>query len=361
MATLSFLEQPRVNTFDTMLEKKPELKLETINQKIGRTSFYFKDITTVSNLSNVTANISSSTASASRVDTSNQLSYIFRFMGLDFDPFVGHQDTYYNRGSLEKNQLIREMFFTGMDVSTRFFKVYDVHSNLWHLDIDKLRHVVTPSIQYRYQQEPSVDFSRLQQFDTIDTLERENMVTFGLENKLQTKRNGVSVDLMTLYMTSDYDLERNATSGKGFQNLKYRFEFTPYPSYGFTSDAEYDTAEKFFRTLDANLWANIGKDQMVLGYVQAKGSNGQLTAGFTAPLNPFWKLNIYERFDVVTGDLIEQQYILDRDLHCWTMEFIVNQTQGNGISFLVAFKLKAFPGMAINARETFSPPRAQGQ
>ena len=360
MATFSFLEQPRVNTFDTMLEKKPELRLETINQKIGQTSFYFKDITTASNLYNATANVSN-TSSVSRVDTVNQLSYIFRFVGLDFDPFVGYQNTYYSRGSLEKNALTREMFFTGMDVSTKFFKIYDTHSNLWNLNIDQLRHVVTPSIQYRYQQEPSVDFSRLQQFDTIDTLERENMITFGLENKLQTKRGGVSVDLMTLYMTSDYDLERNATSGKGFQNLKYRFEFTPYPGYGFTSDAEYDTADKFFRTLDANFWVNIGKTQAVLGYDQAKGANGQMTASFTTPLNPFWKLNIYERFDVVTGILAEQQYILDRDLHCWTMEFIIDQTQGNGVSFLVAFKLKAFPSMSINARETFAPPRTQGQ
>ena len=118
---------------------------------------------------------------------------------------------------------------------------------------------------------------------------------------------------------------------------------------------------KFFRNLDANFWTNIGKAQACLGYDQARGANGQMTASFTTPLNPFWKLNIYERFDVVTGILAEQQYILDRDLHCWTMEFIIDQTQGNGVSFLVAFKLKAFPSMAINARETFSPPRTQGQ
>jgi lipopolysaccharide assembly outer membrane protein LptD (OstA) len=359
MATLSFLEQPRVNKFDTMLEKLPEIRLETINQKISQTSFYFKSTTIASNLYNATANIGN-TASVSRVDTSNQLSYVYRLMGLDFNPFVGHQDTYYSRGSTEKSALFREMFFTGMNVSTKLFKVYDVHSNVMHLDIDKLRHIVTPSIQYRYQPEPSIQISRLQQFDTTDSLDRENMVTFGLENRLQTKRNGESVDLITLLMTADYDIERNNTLGKGFQDLKYRLEFKPYSSWELDSDAEYDTSLKSFRNLNINFWMKTGKAMTVLGYNEGTGADGQITAGFTAPINPFWKLNIYERFDVVTGDLVEQQYILDRDLHCWTMEFIIDKTEANkGISFLIAFKVKAFPALGINATKTFSPPRSQ--
>ena len=344
-ATLSFLAEPRVNKFNSVLQRIPELKLETVNQKIGQTPIYYKNTSQTAYLSSTTANVGA-TNDLFRTDTSNQLSYPFRFMSVDFAPYAGHRDTLYSRGLTSQEDLLRGMFFTGMDMSAKLYKLYNGY-----------RHVITPSIQYRYQHMPTVSMAKLLQLDDIDALDKQDMVTFGIENKLQAKRDGIAVDLATLLLTSDYNIEHSSTAGTGFQNVKYRFEFKPYSMWEFDSQAEYDTVAGSFRTITSDVWANTGKASTTMGYRYKKGESSQLTTGFTCPLNPFWKASIYERFEFRTGNLVEQEYILDRDLHCWTMEFIINQRKAEGVSFFIAFKLKAFPDIGINAEKTFSPPR----
>ena len=344
-ATLSFLAEPRVNKFDAIVQRIPELRLETVNQKVGRTPFYYKNTSQTAYLSSTTANVGA-TNDLFRTDTSNQLSYPFRFMSVDFSPYVGHRDTFYSRGLTDQEDLTRGMFFGGMDMSTKFYKIFN-----------GFRHIVTPFMQYRYQHMPTVNRAKLLQLDAVDALDKQDIVTFGLENKLQTKKNGASVDAATLILTSDYNIEKSSTAGTGFQNLKYRFELKPFSMWEFDSEADYDTVGEFFKTVTTDLWANVGKARTVFGYRYKKDESSQLTTGFSCPLNPFWSVNIYERFEFRTGNLMEQEYTLDRDMHCWTMQFIINQRKAEGISFFIAFKLKAFPDIGINAEKTFSPPR----
>jgi lipopolysaccharide assembly outer membrane protein LptD (OstA) len=356
-ATLSFLGQPRVNKFESVVEKVPELRLETVNQRIADTRWYYKNTSSMTHLMGTAAHVGV-TADVSRFDTANQVSYIFRFLSVDFSPFVGERNTYYSRGLLgEDKDLARDMFFGGIDMSTKFFRLFDVETDTMNLNINKLRHVVTPSIQYRYQNEPSVKVSRLTQLDEVDALDRMSRVTFALENKLQTKRSGNSVDLATLILSADYNVERNLTLSQGFESFKYDLEFKPYSWWEFDSDANYDTSRDFFRMINADFAMNIGKSSTSVGYRFKKDESSQITTGFTCPLNPFWKLGMYERFEFKTGDLVEQEYRLERDLHCWIMELIINQRPADGVAFLIAFRLKAFPDIGINAEKTFSPPR----
>lgn len=357
-ATLSFLGQPRINHFESVVQKVPEIKLETVNQKIAQSQFYYKNTTSFAHLMNTAAN-SGITDEVSRTDTSNQLSYLFRFFNVDFSPFAGHRDTYYSRGIGTDKDIMRTMFFSGMDISTKFFRLYEVKTDFMNLNIDKLRHVVTPSVQYSYQHEPSVNKSRLAQLDEVDALEKHNMVTLALENKLQTKRGGQSVDILRLILSSDYNIGHTSTLDSGFQNIEYDFEFKPYNWWELDSDAEYDTRKNFFKTVNFDYWMNVGKSKTTVGYRFKHEENSQMTVGFTCPLNPFWKLGVYERFEFKTGDLVEHEYRLERDMHCWIMELIVNQREAEGITFLLAFKLKAFPDIGIDAQKTFTPPRAE--
>jgi len=356
-ATLSFLGQPRVNAFESVLQKIPELKLETINQRIGDSRFYFKNTTTSAFLSNTTANSNQNTETM-RTDTTNQMSYLFRWAGLEFSPYVGEQNTYYSRGVSGQDSLMRNMFFTGMDMSTKLFKIYDVESNFMKMDIHQLRHVITPSIQYRYQHDPSVSASKIQQMDSIDALDSMNKVTLGLENKLQTKRNGLNVDLLRFLLSSDYNIEDNDTLGKGFQIFKYEMEFRPWSWFEFDSNADYDMVHKHFDTIDAEFWNTSGRLRTHVGYRYAHSESSQMTIGLDCPLNPFWTASVYERFEFKTGDLVEQEYRLTRDMHCWLMEIIINQRESEGVSVMLAFKIKEFPDIGINAEASFSPPRS---
>ena len=355
-ATVSLLGEPRVNDWQSVLQKTPELKLETINLKMFDSPLYYKDTTTVSVLSNTVAN-SSATSDVTRSDNSQQISYPFRFMDLDVNPFVGHRDTYYSRGIDPDNDFWRGAMFTGIDVSKRLYRVFDVETQAMGLDIHKLRHVVTPQVQYRYQRHPTVDNARITQMDTLDNVDLQDYAVFSLENKLQTKRGENTVDLGTLILSTDYHFERNDTVGGGFETYGYDLEFKPYAWWEFDSDASFDIDETFFRYLNADLWAHMGRVSASTGYRFKKDESSQTTAGLTWTLNPFWKLGMYERFEFKTGDLMEQEYRLTRDMHCWLMELIVNQRDAEGISFLLAFTLKAFPDIGIEAETTVHPPR----
>lgn len=358
-ANLSLLAEPRVNKFVSTLQKLPELKYETVNQRLSDTRFYFKNTSTMSNLSNTTANLSGTSAEVTRFDSSNQLSYIFRFMGLDFNPYVGHQDTYYSKQIDKKEDVMRGMFFSGIDVSTRLYKTFDVNTDFMNLNINKLRHVLVPSVQYRYQHEPTVSQSRLQQFDSIDALDSQSRAILSIENKFQTKRDDVPVDLARLLLTTDYYFDPNDTLKAGFQTYSYELEFKPYSWWEFDSKGTFDAKMKVFRTVDADLWGNAGKGRLSLGYRYKYNESSQITAGFNYPLNPFWKLDIYERFESKTGEFVEQEYRFTRDLHCWLVQFIINDRQDEGLTFYIEFTLKAFPEIGINAQKTISEPRTK--
>lgn len=358
-ATLSVLSQPRVNFFDTVLQKLPEAKLETVNQKIIGSPLYFKSTTTADMLSQATA-LTGPTIDVGRVDTSNQLSLPFKLAFLDLNPFAGNQETYYSRGVDPDQAYLRTMFFTGVDISTRFYKMMDLETDVWGLDIHRLRHIVIPSIQYRYQHTPSVDRSKFFQLDSVDGLDLKDLVTFALENKVQTKRRGETIDVARLIVSSDYNIERNATTNLGFANFKYDLELRPYSWLSFDSDADFDLENKYFRSLNTDAWGTLGRFNVVTGYRFKHSESSQLTTGVTCSINPFWTASAYERFEFRTGNLVEQEYRLSRDMHCWVMEWIFNHKEGEGVSILVGFKLKAFPGINVEAQTTVaSPPRTR--
>lgn len=357
-ATFSFLENPRINKFESVLQKIPEIKLETFSQKLGDTNFYFKDTSTGDFLSYTIAN-SSARTEVVRADTQNQLNYLFRWMGLDFSPYVGMENTAYSRGIDANESFIRNMFFTGMDISTKFYKVFDVETDVWNIDIHKIRHILTPTVQYRYQREPTVNLSQIQQMDAIDALDKLSRITFGLENKLQTKRNDQEVDLLRSVLTADYYVDRNNTFGKGFSLVDFEMEVKPYDWWEWDTDTEYDVSEQHLNKVDTEFWTSLGKVWTHLGFRYAHGQNNQLTTGFKCPLNAFWSVSVYERFYVDSGHMAEQEYRLTRDLHCWLGELIINQRETEGISFLLAFTLKAFPDIGINAETTFPAPRTE--
>jgi len=356
-ATVSLLGHPRVNHFESVLQRIPELQIDTVNHRLfDALSLYYKNTTTVTYLSNTTAH-SGTTTDVARADSTQQISYPFRFMSLDFNPFVGHRDTYYSRGVMPDDDLWRGALITGIDVSARLFKVFDVDIDAWGLDIQKIRHVITPQFQYRYQHTPSIDNSRIYQLDTLDNVDLDNTLTFILENKLQTKRGEDVVDLATLIMSADYHLQRNNTFGKGVATLNYDLEFKPYSWWEFDSDAVFDVQSGFFRNVNADLWGHFGRVDATTGYRFKKDESSQLTAGVTWKFNPFWTVGAYERFEFKTGEFVEQEYRLTRDMHCWLMEFIVNNREDEGTSFMLGFTLKAFPSLAIEGSKTFRPPR----
>jgi len=353
--TLTFyVDTSRENRPIRGIERIPEINYTVNNQQIGKTGFYLKSTNVFSDLSqqNYPKTFNNKTL---RFDTNNDISHPFKLGFIQFNPHLGSENTYYSRtADPTRDNILRGMFRGSLDMTTKFYRVWDYHTNFAGLNINGLRHVITPTITYLYQARPTFPASRLNQFDSaIDDLYRIHQFEFGLENQLQTKRNGQVVDLVRLLITSNYGL-KGTTGQRSFNPFDSQLDTNPTDWLSFHNDNEYDyhsghwNSENFDGTIHGTGWSYS------LGSRWARYQGEQLTGEMDYTINPKWRFTLYGTFPLThatNGNISsarEYEYIITRDLHEWEMDMGIDQQQGQGSTFYVLFRLKASPGMKLN-------------
>ncbi|MFC1708699.1 LPS-assembly protein LptD [Candidatus Omnitrophota bacterium] len=361
-ATASFLMQKRFNQFYTETEKLPEIKLDAVKQKIGESPFYFKHESSITSLTSRTA-LTDQDEDTVRVDTYNQLSYPFKlaFFNISFEPFVGPRYTYYSKDKNGSEHLFRYAFYTGYSVLTKFYRTFqDVKINSFGLEIDNLRHIITPSLSYAYNNDPTLPSYRLTAFEEIDGISQSNTMTVSLENKLQTKRDGQSVSFLTFIASSPYSFKLEGYGGR-FDDLELDLEILPNSWLKYWSDAKFDFRRRKFREANFDIELSLGdKDKFTAGYRYSLGddSGKVFTATFERQIGPKWKFKSHHRLDFTKSKMIEEQeYALARDLHCWEIEFVVNSKKKKGVTFWLGFRCKAFPDLGFDASKGHQQPK----
>ncbi len=355
---LSIRNDVRVNRFTSQVERVPEIQYNLASQKIAETPFYYKNITTFSNLTREYASPTDQRLKTMRFDIDQEISYPTRLGFIEFTPFVGTRQTYYSRTKdPSDHSVLRGLFKTGTSLSTKFFRVYDAHVDTAGLKIDKLRHIITPRVTYSYQTDPSVVAAELDQFDTVDAIDNAHKVTLSLENKLQTKRDGKVVELARAVVSSDFYLKDDPNPG-GFGVVTADLDLRPTDWLTLYFDSTYDSREEHLNTANFDAYINGRSWSFGLGKRYNREVDDQFTAQFNWAINRKWALKIYERFDAEHGEWKEQGYTLTRDLHSWLLDVNFNHKQTEGSELMFIFRLKAFPDMgAIEMGSTISRSR----
>lgn len=379
---LSLLIDKRMNRFDTVVERLPEVRLEVLSTKIRDTHFYFKSEEIVSKLESKHDTYSgTSDFEALRLDSFNELSYQKKLLKfLSVKPFIGTRQTYYSedaRSDKGENR-IRGQFLTGVDLSAKFFKILPYSTNFLNLDIAQMRHVITPSISYFYNSRPTLPASQLHQFDSIDAIKKLNGVTLSLENKLQAKRGtGIvdlegdlennlqakrgmsSVDLVRAIVSTDYLFKHeDTTEGKSlsrWSEVKFDLELRPYSWLFIDTESYYDPKTRDFNRVYVDVVARNNKWYLGIGHRYEQNSSTLMTGELQYKLNKKWKFKIYERYEFKTNELERQEYTFTRDMHAWFLDIIYNI--GDGESVLVIFRLKAFPEMPLRFSTSYHQPQ----
>jgi len=362
IGTFSFQTEKRVNRFySASIERLPELALDTTEQEVFNTPLYFSNETSFSNLRKRYPN-SSNHEDANRLDAYNKLSLPKKIAFINIDPFVGVRQTYFSEDALHNSDIVRGIFYTGIDLSTKFFRIFDVKGDFLGIEINKLRHVITPTIEYSYIHDPSIPPSNLLSFDEIDSIDRENKVTLSLENKLQTKRKDVSRDLVRFILSTDY-LFKKDPEGSRFVSITSDLEITPAAWLRIESDTTFDTRLKRFTTVNADFSIRSEDDKWSFGFGERyeRKLNRQLEMQLGYRINPKWKFSIYERFYPTFSQLKEQEYVITRDLHCWVFTISYNVTRGTGEEIWFALRLKAFPEMGFEFNKSYHSPKPRSQ
>ena len=368
-SSLDILLQQRTNHWFDQLDKLPEINYNLPSLQLGETPLYFENISQfgIYNKKATTAPVTADDVTVTRLDTTNRVSLPTKIGFVQFKPFVASEQTLYDRGANGQSAFVRTIFYAGADLSTKFFRIYNVKTNFLGLDLNGLRHVVTPSVGYLYTLVPTVQISQIRQIDAVDAIHRGNIATLSLSNKLQTKRNGSSVDFVDFLITTNYVLDPKTgdnaflvpnngdTLKNDFSDILFKLQVLPYSWVTFQSEATFQHSDQTnlnynkFSLANYCLTFNLTKDNsFTIGQRYERKGYNEVTANFIWRLTPKWKFSIYERYDLKDSPGLsrgsqEQEYTLTRDLHCWDMDISLNQKKDTGTTIFFVFRLKAFP------------------
>ena len=374
--SLDVLAQPRVNPFFESVERLPDARLTGFRQQVFETPIYYESESSAGYYRRLFANTNLLGADyyGERADTFQQLTLPETFFGwLNVTPRAGGRFTYYSPttgpGAATTNQQ-RWVFNTGAKVSFKASQTWPgFKSSL--LDADGLRHIIEPSVNYVYIPRPNVGTNLLPQYDyevpnnlqllplefpdynSIDSIDSQNTLRFGLNNILETKRNGTIDTLVNWNVLTDWHL-RTRTNQTSFSDVYSELAVKPRKWLKLESLTKFDvTKDRFNLAVHSatfepnNTWSwTVGhyflRDDPAFGI-----GNNLLTSTFFYRLNENWGTRVAHYFDARTGTLQEQDYTIYRDLRSWTAALtfrsLDSQATGHDFSVAATFSFKAFP------------------
>jgi LPS-assembly protein len=295
---------------------------------------------------------------------------------LDVAPRAGGRFTYYSKASgpgADTEEAYRGVFNTGMEVSFKASRVWPDIQNRF-LEMDGLRHILIPSVNYAYVPNPNYQPGELPEFDyriaslrqlpiefpdynSIDSIDSQNVLRLGLRNKFQTKREAGIANLVDWDLYTDWRLNPEAGQTT-FSDVYSDLVVKPFSWMTLESLTRYDVPDNQMRmtlyamTLQPNDVWSIGMSYYYLrddtAPPEGLGPGNDIIQGrvfFRA--NENWAFRVAYYYDINRGKMQEQYYSIYRDLRSWTaaLTFRVLENNNSQMDYTVAFtfSLKAFP------------------
>ncbi|MFH1045717.1 MAG: LPS assembly protein LptD [Candidatus Omnitrophota bacterium] len=376
--SLSFLAKRRFNKIFDRTEYQPEIKLNIPSLQIGseKSKFYWASQTSLANISHKEAHPSNIDQDTVRFDTYNDIKRVSKLGFLYITPYIGGRETYYSKDKYGEHDWWRGALYAGVTADTKFYRVFNTSTNIFGIDVNNLRHVITPIVSYSYIHTPTIVPPKLYQFDGLDGIDRQNQFAFSLENKLQTKRKVEdssetryeSVDLARLTVSTNYSYR--LPTGSCFSNVNFDMEFTPFKWLTVEFDTAYDHRVDRFDTFSLDLYADQSdKWKYGAGYRYVHEQHSEVNYELSFKPTPLWKIGAYGRY-ILKGyphnkkkinSLEYQEYSLVRDLHCWTAEVLWTIERDAGESLMLVMRLKAFPELPLEAGTSYHRPKEGSQ
>jgi hypothetical protein len=384
---LDVLAQPRIDDFYETVERLPDVRLTGFQQQVGNLPVYYESESSVGYYRRLFAETNSflTTASnydAGRADTYHQLTLPETFFGwLNITPRVGGRFTYYTEASgpgATTEESTRGVFNTGAEVSFKASRLWP-QVKISFLDFDGLRHIIEPSVNYVYVPSPNVHPNELPQFDyelpslrllpieypeynSIDSIDSQNVLRFGLRNQLQTKRDGQVEDFLDWQLYTDWRLKPSAGQ-RTFADLYSDLSLAPRSWIRLESQTRFDINTRQWNMLlntltlkPSDVWSwTVGHFYLRSDFSDSPTAIGQgddvFTSAFFFRLNENWSVRATHHFDVQSGRLQEQYYSIYRDLRSWTAALTAG-VRDNGIgpkdySVGFTFSFKATPKFPV--------------
>ncbi len=285
-----------------------------------------------------------------------------------------HVQSYDNEGG----RVTRFAAEFGVQAQSKFYSSWSDTQVKW-LNLNGIRHVVEPYVNYTFAPEPSEDRDYLYFFDEIDRLERQHFVRLGVDQRWQTRDNANDATprtFLSLESYCDLHFDRGEETGKYWGDLGNRLSFMPNKNWRLWTSMLYDIgdgniqrAEAGFRYSRPDSWSfstryNYRNDHLSRsvysmgseltdffgesGYIKKHFETADtISATLRLHLNSITSLEIYGEYDFTKNQLSEHHYYLTRKLHCWTLVTGVGWDNSD-FEVLVMLRLNAFPNVKLD-------------
>jgi len=380
--TLDVLAQPRVNRFQETVERLPDVRLTGLRQQIGPTPFYYESETSAAYLQREFAYDATNRFAAARADTFHQVLLPWTFFNwLNVTPRAGGRYTYYSEATgpgAATDEEHRWVFNTGAEVSTKLSRTWPGAKSRF-FDLDGVRHIVQPSLNYAYVPNPAPPLEELPPFDyelpttrllpftypeynRIDSIDSQNVLRFGLRNKLQTKRRGQIENFLHWAAYVDWRLNPNSRQ-RAWSDAYSDLDVKPFHWLTLNSqlayninDTTWDAADHSAVFAPNDIWSlRLGHRFLRDGAFFGPGVEGHniLYETLYFRLNHNWGLRASHYYNADAALLQRQQYGLYRDFRSFTVALTASLHKSLGqpldYGFALTFSSKIFPRYGLGS------------
>lgn len=410
--TISLLARVQTNGFFETVERTPELQMDFQRQKLFDTPISYEGQTSMvaferrfANASDVTTFGTSSNIPyeqayhANRYDTFHQFLYPKQYFNwLNLTPRIGLRGTYWSDDNREigdttpftipndtsgttytkdtTNPRGRFVPDAGMEASFKVSRSWNDVQNK-DLAINGLRHVAEPFINAQYVPKdfganpndilgfddrlPSTRLAPLNfpDYNSIDSIGRQAVIRYGVDNKLQTKRDGQNLDLVDWATYMDFDADRNfsTTTHDNLSNVFNDIKITPLPWLALNSQLSSNIYDGRYSEYNNSISWQITRAYRVrfgnsyISHSDLFPDSDLFTLNNFYRINEHWQVETEHDFEASNGQLQQQEYTIYRDLSAWQMATTFRQRyvsdKQNDLAIYVSFTLKAFPSLDL--------------
>ncbi|MEY2526766.1 MAG: LPS-assembly protein [Verrucomicrobiota bacterium] len=396
--TLTAIARFQANAFFEQTERLPEIVLDVKRHALFGTPIFYEGETSVADLHrNFAAASGFQDYGTFRADTFHQLLYPNTYFGwLSIVPRVGFRGTYYGETrdlgktifTPSTNPLIpdfllpdptlampiaeggdkfRTVLNAGVEASFKMSREWeDVQDRT--LGLDGVRHVIQPFTNFSYVWNNGADPAAILQFDrfepstqlrpidfpqftSIDSIDRWTIWRLGVRNRLQTRRDDLTVSWLELETYIDINFD-NPFDRTQFSNLFNTLHFTPLPWASLVINSQIPAFDKGFTEVNTNIvFQPLANLQLNLGHRYLNENpffenSSLLVAGGYFRFNDNWGVGVQEQYETTTHILEQQRYSIYRDLTSWVASIGAVIRDNGGVreyGVLLTFTLKAFP------------------
>ncbi len=253
----------------------------------------------------------------------------------------GNRDTADNRDFSST----RGQFDLELDLASEFFRVFTLEGR----NLEALKHVVRPSVTYRYNSRAERDDYPV--FDYEDIWEARDRITYALTNTLigrhQPDRHQKPYrEIMRLYLEQSYNVaDPDETDPHAFSDIYAQLRLSPLPWVALQSDAEWSPHDTEF--INRNLMAALHDprgNRLYAEHRYARSRSETLRTGIYFNLNPALALLADYETNLKTDQRIQTDLGMIYRHQCWSID-LRYRDEINEQKYVVMFNLRGLGGI----------------